>query len=342
MSDEKNRQKAHQLITKDKWWDMLSRFIEVLRINIFIVDRVGHFILPPEETKYGGQLLMHTNLGLDLFKDGDAFENQFVRHDEYFETLNRYDLFSYAIPIKTSTGDLLAYVMLGPVILNKRLEISEYKRQAHALGADEQLVLNEINEIRVVSNIMMNSIINLLTEIVRDSIELHKVQESSTISESREPKSMWEKEFETMAHEIQSTVKIDELLITLLDVALKMTNTQGGSVMMVDHNTNELAIKASKGLDDLKIQGVKMKVGEGISGLVAKVKAPLIIDAEAPDRRVKEMLTRPSIQKSVVFPLISKNRVYGILNLHTHEKTDRINANLDNLQYLTQLLSSAF
>ncbi|MGE0267420.1 MAG: PocR ligand-binding domain-containing protein [Candidatus Omnitrophota bacterium] len=341
MTDNKSRKLAQQLIIKDKWWDMLSRFIDVLRINIYIVDRAGKIILPPEESKYGGRLLAHPELGFDIFKEGDQFEAQFVHHTHYLETVNRYDLFSYAIPLKTTAQEMIAYVMVGPIILNKRLEISEYVNQAKLIGANEDDVLNEVNEIRVVSNIMMNSIINLLTEIVRDSIEINSLNES-TMTENTVSQKMWEKEFETIANEIYSTVRVDELLITLLDVALKMTDTECGSVMMLDRNTNELTIKASKGLNDLKIQGIRVKVGDGIAGLVAKVKAPLIIDGGNPDNRVAHMLTRPEIRKALVMPLVSKNRCYGILNLHTNGANDKIVENLDNLQYLTQLLSSAF
>ncbi|MCA9394732.1 MAG: PocR ligand-binding domain-containing protein [Candidatus Omnitrophica bacterium] len=342
MSDEKSRRLAQQLIVKDKWWDMLSRFIDVLRINIYIVDRTGQFILPPEETKYGGRLLMHPELGFDVFKKkGTRFESQFVGHTHYLETVNRYDLFSFAIPLRTTAQEIIAYVMVGPVILNKRLETSEYVRLAKAVGANEDELLFEINEIRVVSNIMMNSIINLLTEIVRDSIEIKSPQEATT-NENAVAQKVWEKEFENIANEIYSTVRVDELLITLLDIALKMTGTQCGSVMMLDPKTNELTIKAAKGLSDLKIQGVRVKIGDGISGLVAKVKAPLILESENPDSRVAHLMTRPEIRRALVMPLVSKNRCFGILNLHTHADDDRIEENLDNLHYLTQLLSSAF
>jgi len=341
MTDEKSRKLAQKLIIKDKWWDMLSRFIDVLRINIYIVDRAGQIILPPEESKYGGRLLAHPGLGFDIFKEADQFESQFVHHTHYLETVSRYDLFSYAIPLMTTSKETIAYVMVGPIILNKRLDTNEYINQARSVGANEDDVLNEINEIRVVSNIMMNSIINLLTEIVRDSIEIKSPSES-TMPDNTLNQKIWEKEFESIANEIYSTVRVDELLITLLDVALKMTDTECGSVMMLDRKTNELTIKASKGLNDLKIQGVRVKVGEGIAGLVAKVKAPLIIDGENPDNRVAHMLTRPQIKRALVMPLVSKNRCYGILNLHTNESNDKITENLDNLQYLTQLLSSAF
>ncbi|MBP9853840.1 MAG: PocR ligand-binding domain-containing protein [Candidatus Omnitrophica bacterium] len=341
MTDDKSRKLAQQLIIKNKWWDMLSRFIDVLRINIYIVDRAGQIILPPEETKYGGRLLTHPALGFDIFKEDDAFEIQFVNHAHYLEATNRYDLFSYAIPIKTADSEVIAYVMVGPVILNKRRDTVDYVNQAKLIGADVEGVLNEIKEIRVVSNIMLNSIINLLTEIVRDNIKIHSNHENSANDHTISQK-IWTKKFEIMANEIYSTVRVDELLITLLDVALKMTDTECGSVMMLDQETNELTIKASKGLKNRKTEDIRLKMGEGIAGLVAKSKAPLIIDRDNPDSRIASMLHRPEIKKALVMPLVSRNRCYGVLNLHTNNADDKLTENLDNLQYLTQLLSSAF
>ena len=53
MEQKELKQLALKILNKEKWWDILSRFIEVLRINIFIVDCKGLTLLPPEEGKYG-------------------------------------------------------------------------------------------------------------------------------------------------------------------------------------------------------------------------------------------------------------------------------------------------
>ena len=74
------RQLAQKVINKDKWWETLSRFIEVLRVNLCIVDTQGLVLLPPEEGKFGGSLLTDQSLGFDLLLDSvniiESFESQ--------------------------------------------------------------------------------------------------------------------------------------------------------------------------------------------------------------------------------------------------------------------------
>jgi len=67
---------------------------------------------------------------------------------------------------------VIAYVVVGPVILNKRLKDSQYQAEAKENGINESELLGIMNEVRVVSQVMMISILNLLSEIIRDNIEL--------------------------------------------------------------------------------------------------------------------------------------------------------------------------
>ena len=69
MNSKEFRQIAREMINKEKWWEMLSHFIDVLRINIFVVDNHGLVILPPEKRRYGGRLLTDKALKFDLMDD---------------------------------------------------------------------------------------------------------------------------------------------------------------------------------------------------------------------------------------------------------------------------------
>jgi len=104
MSSKEFRQLAREVINKEKWWDMLSRFIEVLRINIFVVDNRGLVILPPEERRYGGRLLTDKALKFDLLSDSIDVDRQFEPYGMFFESCNYYNLSSFAIPIKIEGG----------------------------------------------------------------------------------------------------------------------------------------------------------------------------------------------------------------------------------------------
>ena len=340
MNQERLRELALEIINKDKWWDILSRFINVLRINIFMVDAQGLIILPPEEGKYGGRLLTDKSMGFDLIHNSEGLLQQFEDQGNFLESENRYNLYNYAIPIKTKEDQTLAYMIIGPVILNRRLESSRYEQLAQEYGVSSDKLFDEINEIRVVSNVMMNSILELLAEIVRDNIELSiKERELDRMKLSQDP---LPKKLSDFAQEIYSSVRLDELLVTLLDVALNMTKAECGSIMVVDEKKGDLTIKVSRGLNKRRIQETHLKMGEGISGLAAQENSSFIIKGQEGDNRIAHLLKRPEIKQALVMPLVAKNRVFGVLNIHTLNEHNRIENNFDNLQYLSKLLSSAF
>ena len=340
MQPENSQRLAQEIINKDKWWDMLSRFIDVLRINIFLVDAKGLFILPPDRSRFAGRLLMDRSLGFDLLNHPQGFLGQFITHDNFLQAVNKYQLATFAIPILTPRKQTIAYLVVGPVVLNKRLDKSEYIRLAEEGKVNPDELVGEINEIRVVSHMMMKSILDLLNEIMRDHVDIIlKEKELKKVKEGQEPQS---KSVEAAAQEIYSSVRLDELLVTLLDVALKMTNAECGSIMISDKDKGFLTVKAFKGLDPEKMQNVRIKVGEGIAGIAAQEKSSFVIKGQEGDNRIQHLLKRPEIKEALVIPLQSKEGVFGVLNLSTKEQTGHFEENLDNLRYLTTLVSSAF
>jgi len=338
MSSKEFKRLAREVINKEKWWDMLSRFIDVLRINIFVVDHEGLVVLPPEERRYGGRLLTDRALKFDLIDDAVNIAEQFEPQGAFFESRNRYGLTNFAIPITLNGGAAIAYMIVGPLILNRRLTGSEYEKMADEAGCDLNELLNELGGIRVVSNIMVNSILALLSEIVRDGIELSlKEKELDQIKSGTEG---YSKEVTKTAQEIYSTVYFDELLITLLDLALKMTNAECGSIMVKDAK-DELTIKASRGIDLSRVQNVRIRPGDGVAGIAAAEDLSFMIHGTEGDARIKPYLSRPDIKEAFVMPLKDKDKVFGVLSLHTKQGGGCIKGNVDNLQYLSKLMSSA-
>jgi len=339
MSPKEFRQLAREVINKEKWWDMLSRFIEVLRINIFVVDNRGLVILPPEERRYGGRLLTDKALKFDLMSDSIDIDKQFEPHGAFFESCNYYNLSCFAIPIKIEGGQTVAFMIIGPIILNKRLSGSDYEAMAEEHRCDKGELLSELGGIRVASNVMVSSILDLLSEIVRDNIELSlKKKELNRIKTDSEGVNA---EYTETAKEIYSTVYLDGLLATLLDVALKMTNAECGSIMVQDANQDELTIKVSRGLGPQATRNTRIKLGEGVAGIAAKDNTSFVIRGTEGDNRIKKYLKRPDIKEALVMPLSKDRKVFGVLNLHTKKDGCEINKNFNNLKYLSELLSSA-
>lgn len=339
MNPKELRQLAREVINKEKWWDMLSRFIDVLHINIFVIDNCGFIVLPPEEGRYGGRLLTDQSLKFDLMDDSIDVEKQFERHGVYLESCNRFGLNSFAIPIKCEKDQIIAYMIIGPVVLNRRLSGSDYEEMAEEFGCNKSELLSELGGIRVVSNIMINSILDLLSEIVKDNIELSlRERDSQKVVSGQDGMS---EELSAAAQEIYSSVYFDGLLATLLDVALKMTNAECGSIMIKDAQQGDLTIKASRGLDSQITQKVTVKLGEGIAGIAAEEDTSFVIHGTEGDDRIKHFLKRPDIKEALVMPLKDKEQIFGVLNLHTKKEGGKIEGSLNNLQYLSELLSSA-
>ena len=341
LNEDASRQLALKIINKEKWWDILSRFIDVLHINIFIVDRKGLTILPPEEGKYGGRLLTDSSLGFHPAQEPAEFLRKFEQYGSYLEYASPLTMYQFAIPININgEGGALGYMVVGPVILNKRLENAEYEALARGHNIPPKDFINEINGLRVVSNVMMNSILDLLYEIVKNNIELSSIKHE--MYKQGDDKEGFPQKIKEAANDLYSSVCMDELLVTLLDLALKMTNTECGSIMVVDpERQGDLTIKVSRGLKEDRVKNTRVRIGEGIAGLAAKEHRPFVIHGQqTAENRIKPFLKRPEIQHSLIMPLMAKRRIFGVLNLHTREAHCSIENNIDNLQYLSNLLSS--
>lgn len=332
---------VQQYINKDKWWDVVTRFVDVLRINMFMVDAEGRMILPPEESRHGGRLLTDMSLGYDLLVPNVNVVRRFERQGHYLEAVNRYGLHAYALPITSLTNEPVAYLIIGPVILNVRMAMSRYLELAQEYGARSVGLIEEVTQIRVVSHLMMKSILDLLSEIIKDNIDLNvKQREIEEMQSSRLPQNP---RASRMAKEIYATVRVDELLGTMLDVAMKMTDADGGSIMVLDEKRGILNLKVSRGLD-MNCVSPRQKLGEGVAGIVAQAKIPFIIDrdlAYPANNRIQHYLKRPEIRKSVVIPLLVRDNIFGVMNLHTKQSdTLKMDQSVDNLKYLSDLLSS--
>ncbi|MCA9407852.1 MAG: PocR ligand-binding domain-containing protein [Candidatus Omnitrophica bacterium] len=341
MHDYSIKKIAWQIFNKEKWWDVLSKFIYVLRMNIFIVDKYGYVILPPDETKFGGRFYTERTLGAKLLHNVDDPIAHFTKHGNFYEYVDRFDLHVFAIPVIIQQDQLVAYMMVGPVAVAKKMTNEQYRDMAANVGVDADVLLECIYEIRTVSHLMMNSILELLSEIIKDNIELNsKIQDLDKMKgEKNDP---FVQEFKDFAKDIYSTVRLDELLITLLDIALSMTNTECGSIMVIDEVSAEMSIKAARGLDSTVISSSRVKIGESVAGIAFRENKEFIINGTPIHDDLSPHLSRPEIRNALVMPLTSKDKVFGVLNLHTKTSGDTIRENLDNLRHLTKLLASAF
>jgi transcriptional regulator with GAF, ATPase, and Fis domain len=225
------------------------------------------------------------------------------------------------------------------VILNRRWENEDYENMANRLHIGLEGLMDQILEIRVVSFVSMKAILDLLSKVIKDIVDLNV--EMKQLHKRKYNKEIFSREIAETAKDLYATIHLDELLITILDVALNLTQAECGSIMLLDSKTGDLAVKVSRGMDEDVAQGARTRIGEGISGIAASENTSFVITGREGDSRIKPYLKRPGIKQSMVVPLSTQNRVFGVLNLHTQNPDGQISANVGNLEHLSKLISTA-
>ncbi len=335
------KQLVNELIIKEKWAEFLKRFIDVLRINIFLIDFQGKLLLPPlregENERYGGKFLS-ISFGFDFTSQESNLLEAFESHGPYLEAKDPFDFHAFAIPVRVDKK-IIAFMIVGPVILNKGWQNDDYINLASRLNINVNALIDAIHEVRVVSFVTMKAILDLLSEVVKNIVELSFEQKK--LHQVRFNKDILPKGITETANNLYKSIVLDELLVTILDVALNLTQAECGSIMILDDKKGDLAIKVSRGLDQDKIKSTSLKIGEGIAGVAAKENTSFFISGLEGDNRIRHLLKRVDIKQSLVLPLSYQNRVLGVLNLHTKKEENKIYENVNNLKNFSKLISVA-
>src|SRR3990167_6785417 len=84
---------------------------------------------------------------------------------------------------------------------------------------------------------------------------------------------------------LASTLDIDKLLKVVLQLAAQVVEAETGSLLLLDEKTDELVFDIALGEAGKDLKEIRLKVGEGIAGWVAKENKPLIVNDPANDPR---------------------------------------------------------
>ncbi len=121
---------------------------------------------------------------------------------------------------------------------------------------------------------------------------------------------------------IHSTLDSQEALQLILAEAVRLMRASSGSAVLINPTTGFLEILASKGLP-AKAAELKLRVGEGITGWVARMGKP----ARVPDvsRDPRYIMIRPDVRSELAVPLEVNGEVRGVLNVDS-ERRDAFSA----------------
>jgi hypothetical protein len=136
-------------------------------------------------------------------------------------------------------------------------------------------------------------------------------------------------------HEIREAIYLSrnryELLKLVINVAIKSSMADSGSIMLVDEKKRTLRIEIAEGLDKNIVEFTKQKIGKGVAGTVARTGKPILVNGRA-DRAEFE---RRDIISSICAPLFINREIAGVLCINSKD-VNRIFSEAD-LHYVQKL-----
>src|SRR5512142_1717295 len=124
--------------------------------------------------------------------------------------------------------------------------------------------------------------------------------------------------FHDVAKALTSSLNLDSVLQTIMDKMAEYFRPDTWSLLMVDEAKDELYFAIAVGDAAEALKTVRLKMGEGIAGWVARHGESLLVPDVRTDprfaKRIDEM-TKWQTRSIICIPLKSKHRVLGVIQL---------------------------
>ncbi|MFH1439848.1 MAG: GAF domain-containing protein [Candidatus Woesearchaeota archaeon] len=276
--------------------------------TINLLDKAGNFLIPrstysssKELSKYGPIPLDHSVSGLAMNTAQPVYIENVLKEPLYARSLfarNRKLMSLLSIPLITKDTSI------------GTINIYTKKKRKYSV--------NEIDLLKTLANQAAMSIKNCE---FYDKINKERQMLSYLLE---------------ISQAINSQLKLDNMLKILLDKVMDFTKADSGLIMLVKDNI--LEIKFISGYPDSDDYRINVKVGEGISGYVAKEGKPIVVANVKDDSRYIELNT--STVSEAAIPLMKAGKVMGVLNLES-SKYDQFTVYQQQLEILTNQIAIA-
>ncbi|MFQ5736051.1 MAG: diguanylate cyclase [Thermodesulfobacteriota bacterium] len=136
------------------------------------------------------------------------------------------------------------------------------------------------------------------------------------------------RQLQQMRHQLVTLTEIGKALTSSLDMAevlrivmekiRELLRPKNWSLLLLDQETKELKFELAVGKGARKLKGLRLKLGEGVAGWVAKEKVPLLVPDVSKDPRFCEKADRVSnfkTQSIICVPMVTRGKCLGVIEL---------------------------
>ena len=120
-----------------------------------------------------------------------------------------------------------------------------------------------------------------------------------------------------VADVLATSLDLDTTLRRVAEVVRKVITYEIFAILLLNEKTQELRFRFQIGYPSDFTERTRVKVGEGVTGLAAQLRQPVLIDDVREDARYIEAV--PNVCSELAIPLITKNRVIGVIDIEARE-----------------------
>lgn len=190
-----------------------------------------------------------------------------------------------------------------PILLLVKKDSPELLKEALHLGVSDYLNLPLKSEevLRAVENNLMRS------QRLREWMMLEARRYTDRLQRRVD-------ELETLARLSQSitaSLDPDSVLSAIVEAAVELTGAEEGALLLVDEETGELYMRASKNFQEDFVRTFRLPIQDTLAGSVVRTGQPVLLDENTPQK----IKTAYLVHGLVYVPLQYKGQVFGVLGV---------------------------
>ncbi len=124
--------------------------------------------------------------------------------------------------------------------------------------------------------------------------------------------------FHDVARALTGSLELEEILGTIMEKMARFFGPERWSLLLVDHSAQELNFAIAVGENSKSLQGMKVRMGEGVAGWVAATGNPLVVPDVSLDPKwsaYSKAHPELNIQSIACVPIRSGGRTLGVIQL---------------------------
>lgn len=147
--------------------------------------------------------------------------------------------------------------------------------------------------------------------------------------------------FHRVSSIVSSNLSMDEMLGEVIGLTVQASECDACLVYLIDHDSDEIVLRASQVPHAADLGNLRLKIGEGITGWVAEHKSVVALPSNAAaDARFKrfQTLVEDTYQAFLSVPIVSGGELIGVINVHHRDSHQHSSEEISTLIFIGEQL----